>query len=785
LSDDEAFATKIQSQEYEQHGLSVRQAQERKQLERASMTRTLDGQAWLFIEQVIDLQKKLSNQYPGLQTVAVDDIVFLAKQFIQCQHEFRRNGIDPKVTLAYHYTTDQNMNSIQQDGLMTLADRGRNGIISRENGMFYGDGVYTASNPYAFQTFGNVGLLVAVLLGNARRVLPGGECPFANGSVVNTAIGNKSVKNLWKQVSDDAKLYDELVLGKSKQCLPLFRYDVTLVSCTWQGKVGADAIWSHQVELQKLIDQSFNDGVETKLERILPSTGRHFAPPVTRVKPIMSNPAAMAITPGQRRAAPLPVAALPTKKPPIILPLPVAALPTKEPPNSWFQPGAFRTNSITSANGFAQQPPSPLFGTPVPPGAGSFATANASIQNTPLFSFASHPQRAPPLAIANASIQNTPPTVFASHAPTLSFDPFGTPAPQRAASVARANVSIQNTPPTVFASHAPTLSFDPFSTPAPHRASSLATANASIQNTPPNVGVLYAPPFSFNTPASQRTASLATANVSILNQIQNTPPFGAPHPIFGATSLLAASFPAAHQTFQAPPFVAAASPFQSISHEDLMYTAPATLTTFTPSNAFQSCAASLLSHDECPICMEALDTFLVKVTVCGHIYHRECIENSLKVSSRCPICRRSIKNPQGQSPSGSMTISSTGLSFLRCKGFEDDETIVIEYDIPCGYQKAYHPSPGHSFRGGRRTAYLPNNEDGRNLLERLKLAWMLGMTFTVGESLSSGRSNVVTWASIHHKTSTSGGSHGFPDPAYFFNCNEELDSLGVPKPLRF
>jgi deltex-like protein len=132
-----------------------------------------------------------------------------------------------------------------------------------------------------------------------------------------------------------------------------------------------------------------------------------------------------------------------------------------------------------------------------------------------------------------------------------------------------------------------------------------------------------------------------------------------------------------------------------------------------------------------------------------------------------------------------MTISSTGSSFLRCKGFEDDETIVIEYDIPCGYQKAYHPSPGHSFRGGRRTAYLPNNEDGRNLLERLKLAWMLGMTFTVGESLSSGRSNVVTWASIHHKTSTSGGSHGFPDPAYFFNCNEELDSLGVPKPLRF
>jgi hypothetical protein len=46
---------------------------------------------------------------------AVDDLMFLAKQFIQCQQEFRQNGIDPTVvTLAFHYTTDHNMDSILQ-----------------------------------------------------------------------------------------------------------------------------------------------------------------------------------------------------------------------------------------------------------------------------------------------------------------------------------------------------------------------------------------------------------------------------------------------------------------------------------------------------------------------------------------------------------------------------------------------------------------------------------------------------------------------------------------------
>jgi len=46
--------------------------------------------------------------------------------------------------------------------------------------------------------------------------------------------------------------------------------------------------------------------------------------------------------------------------------------------------------------------------------------------------------------------------------------------------------------------------------------------------------------------------------------------------------------------------------------------------------------------------------------------------------------------------------------------------------------------------------------------------------------MTTGQNNTVTWASIHHKTSTTAGPHGFPDPNYLTNCNRELDDANVP-----
>ncbi len=75
-----------------------------------------------------------------------------------------------------------------------------------------------------------------------------------------------------------------------------------------------------------------------------------------------------------------------------------------------------------------------------------------------------------------------------------------------------------------------------------------------------------------------------------------------------------------------------------------------------------------------------------------------------------------------------------------------------------------------------------SNTDGQALLKRLKYAFLHGLTFTVGTSITTGTKNQCTWASIHHKTDMWGGvqAHGYPDPDYFKNCNDEMDGLGVP-----
>jgi len=70
--------------------------------------------------------------------------------------------------------------------------------------------------------------------------------------------------------------------------------------------------------------------------------------------------------------------------------------------------------------------------------------------------------------------------------------------------------------------------------------------------------------------------------------------------------------------------------------------------------------------------------------------------------------------------------------------------------------QAEHPNPGMSYRGTTRTAYLPDNPEGRQVLKLLKRAFDAGLVFTVGTSNTSGRDNVVIWNDIHHKTKPDG-----------------------------
>lgn len=71
--------------------------------------------------------------------------------------------------------------------------------------------------------------------------------------------------------------------------------------------------------------------------------------------------------------------------------------------------------------------------------------------------------------------------------------------------------------------------------------------------------------------------------------------------------------------------------------------------------------------------------------------------------------------------------------------------------------KDHHPNPGKPYRSVMRTAYLPDSDDGFQLLMLLRLAFVRRLTFTIGHSHTKNVDDVITWNDIHHKTSLHGG----------------------------
>ena len=158
--------------------------------------------------------------------------------------------------------------------------------------------------------------------------------------------------------------------------------------------------------------------------------------------------------------------------------------------------------------------------------------------------------------------------------------------------------------------------------------------------------------------------------------------------------------------------------------------------------------------DECSIC---LSEFTKKKTLdkCGHSFCKKCIDQAFKGKKQCPICSMVYGPLTGNQPKGQMYDSFRSTSL---PGYTSCGTIVIDYRIPSGTQGPDHPNPGKPYAGTSRTAYLPNNEEGRKVFKLLRKAFDQKLTFTIGRSTTTGRENCVTWNDIHHKTSTAGGA---------------------------
>ncbi|XP_066277094.1 uncharacterized protein [Branchiostoma lanceolatum] len=181
--------------------------------------------------------------------------------------------------------------------------------------------------------------------------------------------------------------------------------------------------------------------------------------------------------------------------------------------------------------------------------------------------------------------------------------------------------------------------------------------------------------------------------------------------------------------------------------------------------------------DDCSICMS--DITDPKSLPCKHTFCRECIDKALSYKSQCPMCNTIVGELKGDQPPGRMEWEI--YRWTRLPGYEKYGAIVVNYYFPSGTQGPDHPNPGRYFSGTSRRAYLPNNEEGRELAQLLKRAFDNRLVFTIGTSVTTGATDTVIWNDIHHKTKVTGGAsdYGYPDPGYLTRLREELAAKGI------
>ncbi|UJR38547.1 hypothetical protein I4U23_031213 [Adineta vaga] len=196
-------------------------------------------------------------------------------------------------------------------------------------------------------------------------------------------------------------------------------------------------------------------------------------------------------------------------------------------------------------------------------------------------------------------------------------------------------------------------------------------------------------------------------------------------------------------------------------------------------------------HEElgdCMICLEPLNSSSCRrLEICGHSFHQSCIDQWFQSNGKqsCPSCGYVYGISKGPQPSNGQM--STRFIQVVLPGFEsysydpnEGGTIEITYSFQHGIQSSLNPNPGSSYSGTVRKAYLPNINEGKEILNLLIRAFNDQHIFTIGKSVTTGMDNVITWNDIHHKTNLYGGPDrfGYPDPTYLHRVRQELADKG-------
>ena len=214
-----------------------------------AMNSSFSGKAWNFVQRVLEEHQNLTIDKAAamatlkVETVGTDDMLIMVERLLEAQFEF--SGKDTQVDIGYHYTRIENLEKIKENGLLSKAERQECGVVSNYNGSVWGDGVYTANNPYAYQKFGPIGLLVARLKGTSGPAKRRG-CGF----VGDTAIASAGSSN------------EMVILAKSYQCIPLVQFQ----RLDRPDDAAEKALRQIHGKLQGIVDVFLNNGIKTNIK---------------------------------------------------------------------------------------------------------------------------------------------------------------------------------------------------------------------------------------------------------------------------------------------------------------------------------------------------------------------------------------------------------------------------------------------------------------------------------------------------------------------------------------
>jgi deltex-like protein len=191
------------------------------------------------------------------------------------------------------------------------------------------------------------------------------------------------------------------------------------------------------------------------------------------------------------------------------------------------------------------------------------------------------------------------------------------------------------------------------------------------------------------------------------------------------------------------------------------------------------------SSKECPICLgnfkekESSNPRIALGKCKKHSFHLECIKKCYKTHEKsltCPICKEIYGELHGNQPNGSMTIKHYNYNILS-----NTKAIQIDYYTPAGVNFLNIDTESLvNYKTDTRTAFLPLNDEGIQILKLFIKAYKRGLILTIGTSITRNEQNVVVWNGIHHKTSLVRKSvYGYPDVGYFTRVTDELKFKGI------